>query len=101
MLTIISNNISVSTIFCKPTYKGGCQNYMNFRLKRYTDREYTMEECYTMCSLMKDCAGFFLKDSPKDCELYRKGCNSNAIPYKYYSLDDCRFGIYLPVTHFI
>ena len=102
MLTFISNNISVSTIYCKPTYEGGCQNHENFRLAHYSDREYTLEECYTMCSVMRECAGFFLTDSNKDCALFRKGCESKpSVPLKYYSLDDCRFGIYLPITHFI
>ena len=76
------------------TYEGGCQNHMNFRLEKFDDREYTMEECYTMCSLMKECGGFFLKDSPKYCQLYRKGCKSTPIAFKYYSLDDCRFGMF-------
>ena len=57
------------------------------------DREYTLDECYGLCSVVKDCAGFLHSSTNNRCSLARKGCrNSGEANWKYYSMDDCRFG---------
>ena len=91
-------SISVPETFCKPTYGSGCkgsQAEMN-RLIKYDDREYTVEECYELCVLLKDCAGFNYLLKKKHCALFRKGCSDlgwGSVTHVYFSLDDCRFGM--------
>lgn len=90
-------NVSASKIFCNPTWEGFCgMNNLDLLLKKHihTREYYTMEECYGFCLELKECFGFLLKNSNKACYLFRKGCTrkQNA-EWKYYSMDDCRFGI--------
>ena len=87
-------HVSVSKIFCEPTYEGGCTDWKDYKLEAFTDRQYSVEECYAMCLKSTECAGFFLKTDTKHCHLSRKGCSKTQFPsLTYYSLEDCRFGI--------
>ena len=77
---------------CQITYEAGCRNYREKFLEMKKDRDYTMEECYDICSNHPQCGGFFLGKNIKsgDCMLTRKGCvkdgNRNWL---HYSMDDC------------
>ena len=86
--------LSAVQIFCKPTYEGGCVDFDGkYRLDEKKDREYTLDECYGLCSVVKECAGFFHSTTIKYCALVRNGCERNVnADLKYYSMDDCRFG---------
>ena len=94
MFNTILGSSEVSRIFCSPTYIGGCENWSNNRLEEHKDRQYTVEECYSLCSEHASCSGFFLHTPSKGCALYKNGCIKSDQPdYTYYSLDDCKFGI--------
>ena len=94
MFNTILESSEVSRIFCSPTYIGGCENWSNNRLEEHKDRQYTVEECYSLCSEHASCSGFFLHTPTKGCALYKNGCIKSDQPdYTYYSLDDCKFGI--------
>lgn len=85
-------NISAPKIFCKPTHEGSCKNWNDVKLDFKHGREYTIDECYELCLVVKECAGFFLSTN-NGCSFARKGCIKNPeTQYTYYSIDDCRFG---------
>ena len=99
----------IGTSVCKITYEGGCKEYRTKNLKGkngyYTNREYTVAECYGLCENGPECGGFFIAKVKLSwakkgaCLLYRSGCtNDNNPNFKYYAMKDCatcKFFIFL------
>ena len=84
---------------CEKTYRGGCKEWRSKHLIReggfYTDRDYTVKECYALCSKHRklngkksDCGGFFI--TKRACLLYKAGCQNNGDSrFQHYAMSDC------------
>ena len=77
---------------CTRTYEGGCANIQETNLnKYYKDRNYTVIECYDLCTTVPECGGFFMvTERVISCLLVREGCvNNNRQGREYYAMADC------------
>ena len=94
-------------MICKKTYLGGCKNSNSKSLRDdggfYNDREYTVNECYALCSRHNtsygkesNCGVFFIRliqmgEAKKgSCLLYKAGCTNNGDRnFQHYAMTDC------------
>merc|ERR1719342_439538 len=80
-------------VSCTVTFKGGCKQAKQLRIKILKDRPYTVKKCFERCDDTKKCDGFFINDKNKSCHLYKKGCvKIPGQPFTYYSMDGCKEG---------
>ena len=62
---------------CERTYEGGCLNWQKLLMEVFNG-PFTVEDCYAQCSKYSDCAGFFIKKTGVDCQLFESGCQKRV-----------------------
>ena len=88
-LTLKTN---LEKIQCSITDEGGCRNLRDYLLQFLRNRQYTVEECYELCSNHDQCEGFLVGRNGRsgDCILVREGCTKDSNRnWVHYSMDDC------------
>ena len=91
----------VLDVKCKVGFKGGCKEHKTLKIKKLSDKKYSVKTCFEQCKLNNikhsmdldgnfECDGFFIGTKDSFCHLYKSGCTKDAgKPYTYYPIENC------------
>ena len=85
---------SVPDINCKITFLGGCKEGDSLVIKRYDERQYTVKECYALCSRTDYCHMFSIQSEnskENQCVLFKMGCTNSGswLKNSFYAMHTC------------